>query len=386
MIEQPLISTTFWPYFQKLLNYHNLEFYPTCKNPNQHSGHQQKIKNFDQYNSLLDINLCFSDRPGMDVRDRTKQTKMPFNLSVRPWIEPVSVSSSIEETFELRVKEISLTSQKINILWSGGIDSTAIVVAFLKHYKSLDQLRIIHSVMSRKENPYFFLLLQQYPQIEIIEMGGDFYMEKTLDGIFVTGGAGDDLLASLDESFFQKLGWVGLNQSWKNFFFKKNKNVEFINYCEEFFSRSKRPIDTVLEARWWFYMICKMHPQAHSKGVLTSGDALEVSFFNSQKFDDYIYFNTDKLLPGKTYNSYKKFIKDYILDFDKNNHYNKYKQKENSSQLHLYKIKKNILQNTQPIMYLSDGTCISVDALPFLSQSLYRQKYGDSLNYLFNTQ
>ena len=70
----------------------------------------------------------------------------------------------------------------------------------------------------------------------------------------------------------------------------------------------------------------------------------------------------------------------------KNKHYNKYKQKENSGQLQLYKIKKNILQNTQPIMYLSDGTCISVDALPFLNESLYRQKYGNSLDYLFNTQ
>ena len=92
------------------------------------------------------------------------------------------------------------------------------------------------------------------------------------------------------------------------------------------------------------------------------------------------------MLPSKPYNSYKKFIKDYILDFDKNKHYNKYKQKENSGQLQLYKIKKNILQNTQPIMYLSDGTCISVDALPFLNESLYRQKYGNSLDYLFNTQ
>jgi hypothetical protein len=312
---------------------------------------------------------------------------MPFQMSVKPWILPSdSVAKiSIAEVFELTVNEISTTKQKINLLWSGGIDSTAMVVSFLKHSESLDQLRIIHSVASRKENPYFFLLLQQYPQLEVIEMGGDYYMEKILDGIVVNGAAADDLLASIDESFLQDVGTIRLNQSWKDFFLKKTKSVEFVNYCEEFFGRSKRPIDTVLEARWWFYMICKMSAESHSGGILTPGNVTVVSFYNSQRFEDYMYFNTDKILPGKKYNSYKQFIKDYILEFDNNPHYNKHKLKENSGQLALYKKKKDILQNTQSIIYLNDGARVFVDSLPFLSESVYRQKYGSSLDYLFNT-
>jgi hypothetical protein len=384
MMNQPQIVKTQWPYFQKLLQYHDLEYYPTCELPDQWSGHQQKIKGFDQYNFLLDINLCFSSRPGNDVRDRTGQTVMPFQIYSPQWTLPVSKPESFDFCLNTRVNEILKLNQKINLLWSGGIDSTAMVVAFLKQEQCLDQLRIIHTVISRKENPFFFLLLQQYPQIEVIEIGGDFYMNEILDGVFVNAGAADDLLASIDYSFWKNLVPLKGATPWKKYFFEKNNSVEFINYCEEFFSRSGRPIETIIEARWWFYMICKMAQTTNRSTVIQDPTHLMTSFFDSKIFEDFMYYNTDKIIPGTEYNSYKKFIKDYILEFDGNLHYNKTKLKENSGQLTLYTKKRDILYDTQSIMWLSNGDRVFVDSLPFLSETVYRKKYGNSLNYLFN--
>ena len=380
---KPLIARTEWPYFQKLLSYHGLEFYPTSPNPDQWSGNQQKIKGFDQYNFLLDINLCFSTRPGNDVRDRTEKTKMPYQYAVRPWTLPVGKPENFEYCLNTRVTEILTLNQKINLFWSGGIDSTAMVIAFIKQGKFLDQLRIIHTIISRKENPFFFLLLQQYPQIEVLEVGGDYYMENTLDGVFLHAGAMDDFLASIDESFWNALDVLKGNYSWRDYFFNKTKNIEFINQCEEFFSRSNRPIDTIIEARWWFYLICKLS-NFQRPALLQDPNEVAISFFDSKIFEDYLYYNTDKIIPGKQYSSYKKFIKDYILEFDHNQYYNQNKCKENSGQISLYVKKKFILQNQQAIMWMSDGSRIYIDSLPFLNEESYRKKYGNNLNYLFN--
>jgi hypothetical protein len=382
-MKKPSISRTEWPYFQKLLQYHDLEFYPTSHRPNSWSGNQQKIKGFDQYNFLLDINLCFSDRPSNDVRDRTEKTKMPFQLDIMPWVLPTNQPESFEYCLNARVDELTKLNQKINLLWSGGIDSTAMVVAFLKQNQNLDQLRIIHTVISRKENPFFFLLLNQYPQIEIIEIGGDYYMENTLDGLFLNAAQADDLLASIDDSFWQQLGPAKGKLRWKDYFFKINNNIDFVNQCEEFFARSGRPIDNIVEARWWFYLICK-YSIAKKPSLMQDRTNLTTSFFTSTMFEDYMYFNTDKIIPDSHYNSYKKFIKDYISEFDHNCYYNQHKCKENSGQLQLFTKKADILKNRQTIMWLSDGSRIFVDSLPFLSESLYRKKYKNNLNYLFN--
>ena len=60
-MNRPNIVKTSWPYFQKLLQYHGLEYYPTTERPNWWSGNQQKIKGFSEYNNLLNTN-CNIDR------------------------------------------------------------------------------------------------------------------------------------------------------------------------------------------------------------------------------------------------------------------------------------------------------------------------------------
>ena len=211
----------------------------------------------------------------------------------------------------------------------------------------------------------------------------DYYLEKTLDGLFVHAGQGDDLLASLDNSFWQDLGPAKGKQCWKDYFFKKNNSIDFIDQCEEFFSRSGRPIENIVEARWWFYLICKFSIGQRST-LLQEPGKIQTPFFDSKIFEDYMYYNTDKIITTNNYNSYKQFIKEYILEFDQNQYYHQHKCKENSGQLQLYTRKRDILKNCQTIMWLSDGSRVFVDSLPFLSESIYKEKYKGSLNYLFN--
>ena len=372
----PIIYATQW-FFEKILKYHNIDYYGTT---------QFKVKNFNQYNWLIDINGCFSTKPSGDIVDRTSTIQQPWKMHLkRPWVVPIK-QLTLEQCFEKRIDELTQQNQKINLLWSGGIDSTAMVVGFLNHCANLSQIRILYSTYSIKENPYFYLLLEKNQSIEMIEFSGDVYLNQNFDGIFVTADGADDITASLDDSFYQAIGYEKLNQSWKNLFFEKTNSVEFVNFCESYFQHSGRPIETVLEARWWFYTSCKIQKfPSLQAGILQDHQPLAVGFFDCYDFEHFTFFNTNLIIPNKKYQSYKQFLKDYIYNFDHNKTYHENKQKENSNQLSLYRDKKMILQSTRYIMLLSDGTRIRTDNLPFLSEIEYRKKYGNTLDYLFNT-
>ena len=375
----PLIYTTSVDrYFKKILQYHNIDF----------TGETQfKVLGFDHYNWLIDINGCFSTAPSGDILDRTLTIKQPWKMyQDRPWIKPTTLPGSLEECFEKRVGELINNNKKLNLLWSGGIDSTSMLVGFLKHCNDLSQIRILYSTASIKENPFFYLLLEKNKSIELVDFGGDTYLTQNFDGLFISADGADDITASLDESFFQEVGYEGLHHSWKDLFFKKTNNIEFIDFCEEYFQNSGREINTVLEARWWFYTGCKIQKFPRmQQGGLQEHQPFAIGFFDCYNFEHYTFFNIDKLIANKNYNSYKQFLKDYIYQYDQNKDYHTQKEKENSNQLALYRRKKMILQSTEYIMILSDGTRIRTDNLPFISEFEYRKKYGNTLDYLFET-
>lgn len=377
-MHKPLILQTSPDHFTKVLQYHGIEYTPS-------KGTNPYIKGFNDYNYMLAINGLFSRNPSGDILDRTKTLTVPFNMHIdRPWVTPVDTNNTFDSCIESRVNELTDRGQKINILWSGGIDSTTVVTGFLNHCKNLHQIRILYSTLSMKENPYFFLLLQEIQGPELVEFSGDVYLEQNLDGIFVTGDGADDLTASLDQSFFEEYGYDGLHKNWKDFFFEKTNNVDFINFCESWFEKSGQPITTVLEARWWLYANKINKFPALASAALQLHQPLAIGFFDTYQFEHYMWFNMDKVILNKNYSSYKTEFKKYIYDFDKNFNYYQNKTKFNSVQLLMFIAKKTALKNHHYIMLLADGTRIKTDNLPLLSETEYRKKYQDTLGYLFN--
>lgn len=375
-MSQPLLFLTEPTYFKKLIEYHGY----TIINKNT-KDQQFFIEQFQDYNYLIDINRVFAASARGDVIDRTQTLALPFNFAVtRPWA-PVDFNRqlTLDQCMAERVHGLCSTGQRLNLFWSGGIDSTAVVTAFMKNCSNKHQLRIVYSPDSIKENPHFFLLLQQ-TEVELLDNSGEMYM-STLDGINVTGDVADEITASLDESFHARLGHSGLMASWKPLFYEYLQNPEFIDFCEHWFSLSGLEIKTVLDARWWFYAASKI--QMYEANSAIAGGT-NVSFFNTVEFEHYMAQNINKLISPDGYHTYKQEFKDYIFEFDNNARYHRNKIKTHSRQAALYRNKKIILQDTRYIAFLQDGTRISTDNMPFFSEKEYRDKYGDSLNYLFN--
>lgn len=381
-MNQPKISRATWPYFHKVLSYHGMTFERTYAHPSIWGGDQLKFHGYDDYNFLADINLCFSSRPTGLLRDRTGTIKFPFlTQCADSWQIPVS-NPDLEQCFFSRVKDIESKHHTVNLLYSGGIDSTAMVVAWLKYTSGNNKVRILYSLDSIKENASFFLHLQTQKKFELIEIGGNVFYQNELDGVEVSGGVGDDVTASLDESFYNKYGWQTLQSSWKDFFWRQNPNSKFIDFCEKWFATSGRDITTVLEARWWFYLN-KMAPR-HRNRIAKKTDLMGEHFFLDPMFLAHFYHRTDTLIPLPCYTKYKISIKDFIFDYFPDQNYHKNKCKENSGGYTVFCNKSELLTKNEEIFLLSDGTSITTQNLPFLSSWEYRQQHGNTLDYLFN--
>jgi hypothetical protein len=383
MISKPLLLAVNHQYFFNLLRWKNINY--------QQVGEIFKIKDFVDYNHLVDINAIFSTEPKGDPVDRTAELKWPLNFHViRPW-QPPQTNLPLETVFHNRVNQYTQQNHHLNLFWSGGIDSTTMVTAFLKHAPNIDQLRLIYSPYSLYENRDFFeFVTKKFPSLQTVDISGDIYINNTFDGINITGHGGDEFTASIDDTFFESIGPNGLLQSWKDFFYKKTQNQQLIDFCEGYFRKSGKDIRTVLEARWWFYSINKSQvfvPRDINFFFNQQSPSIDMfqGFFDFAEFEDYMWNNTDRIIePGGEYKTYKKFLKEYIHQFYPSHEYLENTCKANSIQFSVYKRKKTELLDLRWICILDDLSVIRTDNLPLLSKKEFDTKYGNSLDYIFN--
>jgi hypothetical protein len=369
------------PYLTKLLSWRNQQA--------QLVGRIIKVPQFTNHNFLVEVNQIFSTMPAGMIVDRTQHAKLPVTFQIpRPWAAPTK-KYTLEQALEFRVQKCLNTDQKINLFWSGGIDSTTMLTAFLKYTQSRSQLRILYTPFSTYEHPLYLDFLKQFSNLELVDLSGTTYTNTCFDGIFLTGDGGDEFMASLDESFFSANGREILDTSWQDFFYKKNNNDQFIEFCHGYFSLAQRPIDTVLEARWFFYAMCKTRFQLWSKLDLFSHyknflPSRLQGFYDCEEFENYIYWNLDQIIPGKKYSNWKLPLKKYCVEFDNFKDFYENKQKVYSVQTQLYANKNQILQDQRMIFRLVNGHLISTPNLPFFSRREFENKYKNTLDYLFN--
>jgi hypothetical protein len=323
--------------------------------------------------------------------DRTLHVNVPLKYKIRrPWKTPRS-EMSLDQALLARVQSIvdQWPQDRINIFWSGGIDSTLAVNAFLNHAKDLSQLRILYSPYSWYEHPEYLSFLKKFSQVELVDLSGTVYLDTQFDGMFVTGDTGDEMHASLDESFFTEYGYESLGRPWQDFFQKHNSDPQFLEFCEQYFLRSGLDIKTVLEARWWFYINSKLNCMLFEKLPFwldyPNFDFDRVQgFFDCEEYENYISYNISKIISSNNYALWKQPLKDYCYKFDGCDQWHLTKNKVNSNQLSIYINKKTILKQLQHVAILENGTRIHTPNLPWFSKTEFDTAYGTELDYLWN--
>jgi hypothetical protein len=214
-------------------------------------------------------------------------------------------------------------------------------------------------------------------------------MDNHFDGLMLNGHGGDEFVSSLDDSFYEKVGGDGLYKSWKDYFREQNQD-SLIEFSENYFSNAGKPIETLLDARWWFYASSKSQVfQIADNFFLTNQKDTKIEdtigFYDNYEFEAFMYFNPELIIENRhDYRTHKNFMKKYIFEFDKNENYFVNKSKSNSIQFAWYTLKKIIMRDMRWIARLSDSTIIKTPNLPFFSKKEFDSLYGDSLDYLFN--
>jgi hypothetical protein len=347
-----------------------------------------KVNGFDAYNYLVDLNLLVDPNwITCPLNDRSQFITSPFKVDIaRPWRPPVA-EITLSQFFKNRVLNYCNHNVKLNLCWSGGIDSTAIVVAFLKHAPDLEQLRIVYSNTSIHEHADFLTFLNKnYPQIEKINIDiRSTALPIQLDGIAITGDPCDELTGCLDPDSAYRYDVNVLQQSWKTVVYDKTKDSMFVEFLENWFALAQKPIETIADARWWMFM--QTHVQGgvfqnliHLKNMFPETIA-DIGFYDCYDFEDYIYYHTHAL---SNFDHYKDFLKSYIFEFDQDRTYLDTARKVRSKYLTRTNIKSGLINDSDWLFILDNNTTLKTKNLPLLSVKELDNTFGSSINHFFN--
>ena len=223
----------------------------------------------------------------------------------------------------------------IYLLWSGGIDSTAAFVSFLKNI-SEEQKKMFHVVMSKRAIDEYKLFFEKYisGKFDIVltnkENYVDVYKMALSNGYTITGDCGDQLYGS--HIMHTLPFWFMDYRDYLKTEIYPNENIDnLIGQFEETFNSYGLNIKRVHDFVWWMNFSCKWDVVANSLKHLTQTNGEnEIAFFDYKNFEIYAV-NIPHDIHVTEYRDYKKDMKKYIYDFTGDEEYYKTKMKVGSS-------------------------------------------------------
>ena len=292
------------------------------------------------------------------LNDRTGYFQQPLNLKVHPTCMMPDLKYSkttYKECCDIRAKELydfaGKTGKPLGIMWSGGIDSTNILVSFLRNYtvaELKDRIKIILSLDSAVEYPEFY---QKYvlPNFEFVNSE---YLPWLFDGsmTLVTGEFNDQLFGSdMIKVYLVKDGVGEINAQ-----FDRNKIFNYANRRIQDADITNVLVDSVMESArlhgiefekntdwfWWWNFCFKWQTVHFRTYALTMPKYIHtidaewesqnlIHFYETDEFQLWS-MNTPEVRYITDWKNYKMQCKDVIYEFDKNEEYRLLKTKKPS--------------------------------------------------------
>lgn len=309
----------------------------------------KKTRLFDdgEYDFIPGINLykLFSYYFGNNIVliDRTETITTPFNTSLLPNLRLpnfVETDLSYADCCDKRAKELLELDKPLNIMYSGGIDSTTVLSSLLNNSTKKEQKRmtILLSDASIRNNQEFYdnIIsgnLSVKPSIFFEE-----YLGRK-DELFIIAENNDELFGTnLVSSFVHRFDMDILFEepSLSNLFkliekrhvLTSEEDMADIRKCIDlmFLLTSKSPVelDTVYKFFWWLNF-CLMWNVSYTRILGFSKQRIipeenYFSFFSTDYFQLWSMNNVDSLI-GEQWRTAKQHAKDYINEYHKNEKY-----------------------------------------------------------------
>jgi asparagine synthetase B (glutamine-hydrolysing) len=172
----------------------------------------------------------------------------------------------------------------ITVLWSGGLDSTCVAIAFLQTQTVGKRLSFVGSVESIEEYPKFY---EDHKSLITIDTPSQFWNRfkvRSTDTRYVTGDIGDQIFGGCINEFGDKK-----EEDWQNFIDWKDtfrqsymlseelrrewtdkEKQKFLDKMEKFNCQAPFPIVTLFDFVWWLTFSTRVNGAGNNITVLTT--------------------------------------------------------------------------------------------------------------------
>ena len=271
----------------------------------------------------------------------------------------IYINDKLHDLMDARAVEIiniaRQSGRRLYVMWSGGIDSTAVLTSILKHlpHNDADLLTVVMSQGSVDENPYFFFnyINDKIKTIEftLFEITNDFLKNK---GIVITGDPGDALMGpSLPmyselvptgkhlDPFIDNQDYIINSIEQPNLKLIKLAAIDGFGQwyvqkvTDNLLEVKPDGVESIADWWWWHYINLKWEASIWRpllRRKTNFNEPLEISvihdfvtntFFNTDKFQQWSYSNRHRFIVNNDVETHKADLKKYIFEFDKNEEY-----------------------------------------------------------------
>ncbi|WP_455655187.1 hypothetical protein [Phascolarctobacterium sp.] len=239
-------------------------------------------------------------------------------------------------------------NKRICVLWSGGVDSTAIVCSLLLAGVDPQQLILAHTHASVREYPYFFLVMKEKLKIKSLQYSWTLSLEQYAqlgsNVLFVTGWCADQLFGSNVNQRYPELYQVDWQTGLKKMIKDRDiKGVVTDRQIDEnlyrfgvYADKIGLPIRYTCEALWLFNFAIKWsHVSMDLKLTLIDPVQKEnaINFYEDMDFQEWsIEHYQEFYLHNQSTDvvNYKRPLKELIYEYTKDKTYLENKGKVNS--------------------------------------------------------
>jgi hypothetical protein len=279
--------------------------------------------------------------------DRCEQTLLPFDSVLLPqyrWPQWDSVPLvSFEHAAMARAEQLIGQGHQIYILWSGGIDSTVALSAFLRLNKDLDRITVVCSPDAVRENPNFYYdHIRGTLAIISTELFMQQYRQGMITAMVVNGAQGDSVVGhDFQHEMFTLFGAEFLNKAADRTnitqFFRAMGMTDQASDCWYDLiiasaATSPRPIITAFDFAWWFSFNWRWQWAAETFAIRFAHCPNYQPFFGSAAIQQWSVNQTQPVITNAA--SFKPEFKQFILDYTGDQQYFDRKLKHNSISLY----------------------------------------------------
>ena len=280
--------------------------------------------------------------------DRTQTVNFPFSEVLHNSFKlPANLNGNVSFDYACiqRALELSNEGKEIYIMWSGGIDSTAIVTAFLKSGVNTDRITVVLNQDSIKEYPEFYIkhIRNRFKVMVTEEFMINISSSLPFGGIVLSGEHADQLVgAPTVNSVIRTLGSDFLKEKFTFDAFSKmfastvpNANEIWFSVYQQTLTKSPRSIETVYDFAWWHHFNFRW--QAIGLKLYTRiNKATDFRTFYSG--DDFQRWSTNHQPNLNNLDTLKQEPKQFILDYTKDQLYFDTKIKHPSTTLYYSRV------------------------------------------------